>query len=87
MHDFVDEMTVLSRWLGRDLAGDVTGPFPAWTVFRFRDAAVFESELPDGGPRMYLVRGDAVREFVRSQGTIDEAYAELSAGGSLPAAA
>lgn len=91
VHDFVDEMTVLSRWLDRDLPGGRTeepaAVLPVWTVFRFRDAAVFESEQPDGAQRMYLVRGDAVREFVVSQGTIDEAYAQLSAGGPLPAAA
>ena len=61
--------------------------FPAWTVFRFRDAVVFESEVADGAQRMYLVRGDAVREFVVSQVSIDEAYAELSDGAPLPAAA
>jgi len=95
VHDFVAEMTVLSRWLDRDRPGDAArdtagkpaGVLPAWTAFRFRDAAVFETEQPDGAQRMYLVRGDAVREFVVSQGTIDEAYAELSSGGPLPAAA
>jgi hypothetical protein len=84
--DFVDEMTVLSRWLGRDVAGDQAGVVPAWTAFRFRDAVVFESEKPDGRQRMYLVRGDAVREFAVSQVTIDEVYAELGAG-PLPSAA
>ena len=87
MREFVDEMAVLSGWLGRDVAGDLSGVFPVWTVFRFRDAVVFESEVSDGAPRMYLVRGDSVREFVVSQVTIDEAYAELSDGTPLPAAA
>ena len=87
MREFVDEMAVLSGWLGRDVAGDLSGVFPAWTVFRFRDAVAFESEVSDGAPRMYLVRGDAVREFVVSQVSIDEAYAELSDGAPLPAAA
>ena len=87
MHDFVDEMTVLSRRLGRDVAGDQAGAFPTWTAFRFRDAAVFEFELPDGAQRMYLVRGDAVREFLVSQVTIDEVYADLDPDAPLPSAA
>jgi hypothetical protein len=85
--DFVDEMTVLSRRLGRDVTADLGGVVPVWTAFRFRDATVFESELPDGTQRMYLVRGDAVGEFVMSQVTIDEVYAGLSSGDLLPAAA
>ena len=87
MGDFADEMSVLSRWLGRDVAGDQDAVVPVWTAFRFRDAAVFELDRPDGSQRMYLVRGNAVREFPVSQVTIDAVYAELRAGGPLPAAA
>ena len=90
MREFADEMAVLSGWLGRDLGGDLAadpaGGVPVWTAFRFREAVVFQPDEPDRPQRMFLVRGDAVREFVVSQGTIDEVYAEL-VGGPLPAAA
>ncbi|MGY1603870.1 hypothetical protein [Geodermatophilus sp. SYSU D00815] len=84
MGEFVDEVTVLSRWLGRDLTAELSGVVPLWHAFRFRDAAVFE---PDAGDRLYLVRGQAVRELVVSRGTIDDAYADLTATGDLRAVA
>jgi hypothetical protein len=84
VREFDDEMAVLSGWLGRDLTAEQAGGLPLWSAFRFRDAAVFQRDEPD--QRMYLVRGDAVREFAVSQATIDAVYAELVAG-SLPAAA
>lgn len=92
MREFDDEVTVLSRWLGRDVSVDLSGAVPVWSAFRFRDAAVFASEAAEWSDRMYLVRQGAVREFVVSQVTIDEAYAQLRAGaepveGTLPAAA
>jgi hypothetical protein len=87
MREFVDEVTVLSRWLGRDVAADLGGVVPVWNAFRFRDAAVFEPEVSEGAGRMYLVRGESVREFVLSQVTIDEAYAQLTQGDALPAVA
>jgi len=89
VREFADELVVLSRWLGREVARDLTagptGALPVWSAFRFRDAAVFQLEEPDREQRMYLVRGDAVRDFVVSQVPIDRVYAEL--GGPLPAAA
>ena len=89
MREFADELVVLSRWLGREVAGDPgaepTGALPVWSAFRFRDAAVFQVEEPDREQRMYLVRGDAVRDFVVSQVPIDQVYADL--GDPLPAAA
>jgi hypothetical protein len=84
--EFDDEVTVLSRWLGRDVVPDLGGVVPVWNAFRFRDATVFASEGPDGSSRMYLVRGEQVHEFVPSQVAIDVAYAHLD-GGALPAAA
>ena len=87
MGEFVDEITVLSRWLGRDVAADLGGVVPVWNVFRFRDATVFVPDVSDGAGRMYLVRGQAVREFVLSEATIDDAYAQLSEGEALPAVA
>jgi hypothetical protein len=85
--DFVDQMTVLSRWLDRDVTIDLAGVVPVWAAFRFRDATVFESDTPDGTQVRYLVRGDAVREFVMSQVTIDEVYAGLTSEDPLPTAA
>ena len=86
MREFADELTVLSRWLGRDVGGALSsgqpGSVPVGTAFRFRDAAVFQLDEPEC---MYLVRGDAVREFGVSQVAIDEVYAELA--GRRPAAA
>jgi hypothetical protein len=87
MGEFVDEVTVLSRWLGRDVVPDLGGVVPLWSAFRFRDAMVFASDVADGASRMYLVRGDQVHEFVPSQVSIDEAYSRLDGGGALPAAA
>lgn len=87
MGEFVDEVTVLSRWLGRDVVADLGGVVPVWNAFRFRDATVFASELSDGTDRMYLVRGDLVHEFVPSQVSIDEAYAQLDGDRALAAAA
>jgi hypothetical protein len=87
MGEFLDEITVLSRWLGRDVAADLGGPVPVWNVFRFRDATVFVPDVSEGAGRMYLVRGRAVREFVPSEATIDHAYAQLSEGEALPAVA
>ena len=84
MREFVDEVTVLSRWLGRDVAAELSGGIPVWSVFRFRDAAVF---TPDVADRMYLVRRGTVREFFLSEATIDEAYAALRAGTPEPAVA
>ena len=86
MREFAEELTVLSRWLGRDVGGalssGLTGFVPVGSAFRFRDAAVFQL---DERERTYLVRGDAVREFVVSQVAIDQVYAELA--GPHPAAA
>lgn len=87
MGEFVDEITVLSRWLGRDVAADLGGVVPVWNVFRFRDAAVFVPDIAEGAGPMYLVRGQAVGEFVPSEATIDAAYAQLSEGEALPAVA
>ncbi|MGY1711794.1 hypothetical protein ACI8AC_20035 [Geodermatophilus sp. SYSU D00758] len=87
MGEFVDEVTLLSRWLGRDVAADLSGVVPGWTAFRFRDAAVFEPDVSECSDRRYLVRGGTVREFVASRVTIDEAYAELCGGGALTAVA
>lgn len=90
MREFVDEVAVLTRWLGRDVAAELSGAVPLWSVFRFRDAAVFApdaSECADlmSADLMYLVRGGTVREFTRSQVTIDEAYAALGAAPAHPA--
>ena len=87
MREFVDEITVLSRWLGRDVAADLGGVVPVWNVFRFRDATVFVPDVSEGAGRMYLVRGRAVREFVLSEATIDDVYAQLSEAEALPAVA
>jgi hypothetical protein len=85
--EFNDEVTVLSRWLGRDVVADLEGVVPIWNAFRFRDATVFASEVSDGAARMYLVRGELVHDFVPSQVTIDEAYAQLTVEDALAAAA
>ncbi|CCG04512.1 hypothetical protein [Blastococcus saxobsidens] len=87
MREFVDEVAVLSRWLGRDVAADLGGVVPLWNAFRFRDAAVFDADLSECAGRRYLVRGESVREFVLSQTTIDEAYSDLHRGDALPAVA
>ena len=87
MHEFVDELAVLGRWLGRDLTGEQTGVLPAWTAFRFRDAAVLVLEEYDDVRRMYFVRGDAVRAFLVDEESIDEAYAALCTLDPLPAVA
>jgi hypothetical protein len=87
MHEFVDEMTVLSRWLGRDVAHHVESAVPVWTAFRFRDAVVFEADVAGSANRMYLVRGHNVREFLVSQVPIDEVYADLNPDELLRAAA
>jgi hypothetical protein len=72
-------MTVLGRWLGYGVMG--------WTAFRFRDAVVFQPDAAECAHLMYLVRGEAVHEFVRSEEGIDEAYARLAHPGPLPAVA
>ena len=87
MHGFVDEVAILSRWLGQDITAELTGTVPVWTAFRFRDAAVFEHDDPGSGGRMYLVRGESVCEFVPSRRSIDDAYVQLGHGGPLPTAA
>jgi hypothetical protein len=87
VREFADEVVVLSRWLGRDITADLGGVVPVWSAFRFRDAAVFEPEASGGAGRMYLVRGESVREFLLSRVTIDEAYARLSESDPLPAVA
>lgn len=87
MREFVDEVAVLSRWLGRDVAEDLGGAVPSWHAFRFRDAAVFEADVSECARRVFLVRGEAVGEFVLSQTTIDEAYRELAGSDALPAVA
>jgi hypothetical protein len=87
VQDFVDEIAVMSRWLGRDIGGGVAGVVPVWNAFRFRDAAVFTEDAPEAAGRMYLVRGESVSEFVRSRTSIDEAYARLSTEDALPAMA
>lgn len=87
MRDFVNEVTVLSRWLGRDVAADLGGVVPVWHAYRFRDATVFEADLPECARRLYLVRGESVAEFVLSQMTIDQAYRQLVDADALPAVA
>jgi hypothetical protein len=87
MREFVDEVAVLSRWLGRDVGVDLGGAVPSWHAFRFRDAAVFEAEVSECARRVFLVRGQSVGEFVLSQTTIDEAYRKLVEGDALPAVA
>ena len=87
MREFVDEVAVLSRWLGRDVAADLGGVVPTWGAFRFRDATVFDADLSECAGRRYLVRGQSVREFVLSQTTIDQAYSDLGQGEALPAVA
>ena len=87
MGEFEDEVTVLSRWLGRDVVPDLDGVVPLWNAFRFRDATVFAADVADGACRMYLVRGEQVHEFVPSHVSIDEAYARLAGEGGLAAAA
>jgi hypothetical protein len=87
VHDFVDEIAVMSRWLGRDIGGSRGEVVPVWNAFRFRDAAVFNEDAPESAGRMYLVRGGSVFEFVRSRTSIDEAYARLSTEDALPAMA
>lgn len=87
MHDFVDEMAVLSQWLGRDVSVDPRGVIPACTGFRFRDAVVFQVDAPGCWGRMYLVRGAHVGEFVPSLVSIDQAYEQLVADDALPAVA
>jgi hypothetical protein len=87
VHEFPDEVAVLSQWLGRDIAADPGGVLPAWNAFRFRDAMVFVADAAERAARMYLVRGTTVREFAISETTIDEAYVRLSEPGLLPAVA
>ena len=87
MREFVDEVAVLSRWLGRDVAADLGGVVPVWNAFRFRDATAFEAELSACAGRIYLVRGESVREFVLSQATIDEVYRTLGESNAAPVAA
>lgn len=87
MREFVDEVAVLSRWLGRDIAADLSGVVPVWHAYRFRDAAVFEADQTECARRIYLVRGEAMEEFVLSQMTIDEVYRKLVVGDALPAVA
>lgn len=87
MREFVDEVAVLSRWLGRDVAADLGGVVPAWHAYRFRDATVFEADMSECAPGIYLVRGESVSELVLSQMTIDDAYSGLIDGKELPAVA
>ena len=87
MREFGNEVAVLSRWLGRDVAADLIGVVPIWNAFRFRDATVFQAELSECAGRIYLVRGETVREVVNSQMTIDEAYRTLDESDALPAVA
>ena len=87
MREFVDEVAVLSRWLGRDVAADLGGVVPVWYAFRFRDATVFEADLSERTGRVFLVRGESVGEFVPGQMTIDEAYRRLVESDALPAVA
>ncbi|SET18676.1 hypothetical protein [Geodermatophilus poikilotrophus] len=87
MREFIDEVAVLSRWLGRDVATDLDAVVPDWNVFRFHDAVVFEPDVSECVDCMYLVCGESVREFSPSRVTIDEAYAELVDGRALPAVA
>jgi hypothetical protein len=48
---------------------------------------VFVPDVSEGAGCMYLVRGQAVHEFVLSEATIDHAYAQLGEGAALPAVA
>ena len=59
MREFVKEVGVLSRWLGRDVAAELGGVVPLWNAFRFRDAAVFAGDLSECAGRIYLVRGES----------------------------
>jgi hypothetical protein len=87
VHEFVEEVGVLSRWLGRDVAAELGGVVPVWNAFRFRDATVFAGELSEVAGRIYLVRGQSVREVALSRTTIDEAYRRLGESDELPAVA
>ncbi len=87
MREFNDEVAVVSRWLGRDVAVDLYDVVPGWNVFRFRDAVVFEPDVSECADRMYLVCGESVHEFSPSRMTIDEAYIRLVSGRALPAVA
>jgi hypothetical protein len=87
VREFVNEVGVLSRWLGRDVAAELGGVVPVWNAFRFRDATVFAGELSELAGRIYLVRGESVREVVLSRTTIDEAYRRLGEDDTLPAVA
>ena len=87
MHDFVDEIAVLDRWLGRDILSAPRGVVPVWSAFRFRDAVVFQLDLPECRGCMYLVRGAQVRQFEPSEVSIDQAYLRLGQDGALPAVA
>lgn len=87
MREFVNEVGVLSRWLHRDVAAELVGVVPLWSAFRFRDATVFAGDLSECAGRVYLVRGESVREVVLSQTTIDEAYLLLGEEDTLPAVA
>ena len=87
MHEFVEEIAVLNRWLGHDIPADPRAAVPSVSAFRFRDTAVFQVDAPDCWGRMFLVRGDRVRDFVPSEVSIDQAYGELDRAGELPAVA
>ena len=87
MREFVDQVAALSEWLGRDVAADRGGVIPSWHAFRFRDAAVFEADVPEHARRVFLVRGQTVAEFAPSELTIDQAYRKLVEGDALPAVA
>ena len=87
MHEFVDEIAVLSRWLGRDVLAPPRGVVPGWSGFRFRDAVVFQLDVPECRGCMYLVRGAEVCEFALSEVSIDQAYLQLGQDGALPAVA
>jgi hypothetical protein len=87
VREFANEVAVLSRWLGRDVAADLGGVVPVWHAFRFRDATVFEADQSECARRMFLVRGESVGECALSQMTIDEAYRRLDESDALPAVA
>lgn len=87
MHEFAEEIAVLSRWLGRDVMDVRWGVVPGASAFRFRDAVVFELEVPECWGCMYLVRAERVLAFRLDEVPIDRAYRELAQDAPLPAVA
>lgn len=87
MQEFAEDIAVLSRWLGRDVMDVRRGVVPGASAFRFRDAVVFELDVPECWGCMYLVRGDRVLAFKLDEVPIDQAYRELDEDAALTAVA